>query len=121
MPSARGTTNSNQRGNTRDREARRIWLVTTYRANQDVRVVEIELDGQTFHTIEPCRHGLGEPACRCYRCGQLLTVETVTADRIIPGCKGGTYRRNNIRPACAACNSSTGGALARRSTRKAAA
>jgi hypothetical protein len=41
----------------------------------------------------------------------LLTVDTVTVDRIIPGCKGGTYRRNNIRPACAKCNSTTGGGL----------
>lgn len=51
------------------------------------------------------------PACRCYRCGDLLTADTVTVDRIIPGCKGGTYRRNNIRPACGSCNSETGGSL----------
>lgn len=50
-----------------------------------------------------------EPSCRCYRCGCLLIVDTVTVDRIIPGCKGGTYRRNNIRPACGPCNSETGG------------
>lgn len=50
-------------------------------------------------------------ACRCYRCGTLLTVDTVTVDRIKPGCKGGTYRRDNIRPACGPCNSETGGGL----------
>jgi 5-methylcytosine-specific restriction endonuclease McrA len=83
----RGTSNSNQRGNTRDRAARRKWLVKTFRA--DV----------TFE---------GLPACRCYRCGTLLIESTVTVDRIVPGCRGGTYRRNNIRPACSVCNTATG-------------
>lgn len=103
--SRRGTTNGNARGGSKDRERRRQWLVDTYRANLDVLVVrlsngtEIRLD---------TRLGQGEPACRCYRCGRLLTIETVTVDRIIPGCQGGTYRRDNIRPACGTCNSSTG-------------
>lgn len=44
--------------------------------------------------------------------GLLRRVEPLTVDRIIPGCKGGTYRRDNIRPACGGCNSETGGALA---------
>lgn len=88
----RGTTNRNVRGNTRDRLARRKWLVTKFRANRD------------YH---------GEPACRCYRCGVLLTEASVTVDRIVPGAHGGTYRRNNIRPACGPCNSETG-ALIRR-------
>jgi hypothetical protein len=35
----------------------------------------------------------------------------VTVDRIIPGCKGGTYRRDNIRPACAPCNTELGSQL----------
>lgn len=73
--------------------------------------------------------------CRCYRCGGLLynpddrpstdghaviwegtfyKVQPLTIDRIIPGVKGGTYRRTNIRPACGLCNSETGGALASR-------
>jgi hypothetical protein len=58
--------------------------------------------------------GDGEPACRCYRCGKLLTVDTVTADRIKPGCQGGTYRRENLRPACLSCNSITGATTRRR-------
>lgn len=90
----RGTTNGNARGNVRDRLARRIWLVLTFRSDEFV-------DG----VIE---------TCRCYRCGKLLTVKTVTVDRIVPGCHGGTYRRNNIRPACGTCNSATG-SLVRRS------
>lgn len=87
MTTRRGTTNRNQRGGSHDRRRRKAWLVQTYRANVDV-------DGQV--------------ACRCYRCGALLTVETVTVDRIIPAVQGGTYRRANCRPACGGCNSETG-------------
>lgn len=133
----RGTTNQNARGNTEDRRRRREWLVETYRADVDVlRVTRIGWQGTavTFNVADTVfRHLAGNlpprpviredyevvrvPACRCYRCGGLLTVETVTVDRIIPGCKGGTYRRNNIRPACGSCNSETGGALATRKRR----
>lgn len=99
----RGTTNGNARGNAEDRRRRREWLVETYRA--DVDAYPEVADRSYWHGT---RLGLGVRACRCYRCGVLLTVETVTVDRIIPGCQGGTYRRNNIRPACGPCNSETG-------------
>lgn len=102
--SARGTTNRNDRGSTTSRRARREYLVETYRADCDAIVTT---DGKLI-TTTAVEFGTGEPACRCYRCGQLLTVDTVTADRIKPGCKGGTYRRDNIRPACGRCNSITG-------------
>lgn len=39
--------------------------------------------------------------CPCTFCGTELTFETVTADRIIPG---GSYRQDNIQPACSPCN-----------------
>lgn len=105
----RGTTNRNERGSAEDRRRRRVWLVETYRADTDVFTHwgDVELP-----ELKPVTHGLGIPACRCYRCGCLLTVDTVTVDRIIPGCKGGTYRRNNIRPACGTCNYSEGARLA---------
>ena len=35
-----------------------------------------------------------------------LTYETLTADRKVPGSKGGTYRRHNLRPMCLSGNSS---------------
>lgn len=125
----RGTTNRNERGNTEDRRRRREWLVTTYRADRDLLRVQwkdgtveldsfvitaermLELHGDLLADVRPV------PTCRCYRCGALLTVDTVTVDRIIPGCRGGTYRRSNIRPACGGCNSETGGALASRGRR----
>lgn len=104
----RGTSNTNVRGSAESRRRRREWLVQTYRA--DVDAVEL-MDGSLFPmTGEP--HGSGVAVCRCYRCGDLLSTNSVTVDRIIPGCQGGTYRRNNIRPACGGCNSETGGALA---------
>jgi 5-methylcytosine-specific restriction endonuclease McrA len=103
----RGTSNGNDRGSSYTRAARRAWLVETYRA--DVDLDSFERIGKA--AMYGCALGSGEPACRCYRCGTLLSVDTVTVDRIIPGALGGTYRRNNIRPACGTCNSSTGGAL----------
>lgn len=80
-PVRRGTTNRNARGSTYDRRARRVWLLARFG------------DGTT---------------CPCYRCGLVLDDETLTVDRIVPGIRGGTYRRSNCRPACGHCNSETG-------------
>lgn len=114
MTVTRGTTNSNDRGSSYSRRRRREWLVETYRANEDVCPDQAACSSWPFDSEHTHPAGDGEPACRCYRCGVLLTVDTVSVDRIIPGCMGGTYRRDNIRPACLTCNSSTGGALSRR-------
>lgn len=110
----RGTTNRNARGSSTDRRRRREYLVEHYRADVDVLVGEAgEIIAQT-----PITDGRGQlygdawrRACRCYRCGELLTVDTVSPDRRIPGCEGGTYARDNIRPACDPCQSKTGGIL----------
>ena len=83
LATARGTSNSNARGSASARAARRAYLLRTYAA-------DVLLDG--------------EPACRCWRCGALLTEATMTVDRIHAGADGGSYRRENIRPACAPCN-----------------
>ncbi|MBB4689798.1 HNH endonuclease [Amycolatopsis jiangsuensis] len=92
MTASRGTTNRDARGGTRDRAARRAFLLAAF--------------------------GNGETA-PCYRCGAELTNETITVDRIVPGRDGGRYTRDNIRPACGMCNSQTGGALARHGERAA--
>ena len=84
--SRRSTSNANVRGNTVERRIRRAWLVTVY--------------GDGLHV-------------RCFHCGTLLDVDTVSADRIRPGVLGGTYDRDNIRPACLGCNVSDGGKLGR--------
>jgi len=108
--SRRGTTNGNARGGTEERRRRREWLVLTYRANRDVIYIGLRDGSHLIVDVDPGTEG-SSPACRCYRCGCLLTVDTVTVDRIKPGCQGGRYTRDNIRPACGRCNSETGGAL----------
>lgn len=87
MGGPRGTTNANARGSADDRRKRRAWLLAEFG------------DGRTA----PCSF-----------CGAVLTDETITVDRIVPGCLGGTYRRENCRPACGTCNSREGGKLAGR-------
>lgn len=107
----RGTSNGNSAGSAEDRRRRRKWLLETFAA--DVFMVEDDLDRPRLIPISAL-DVYGDDAilcCRCYRCGKLLTLETLTVDRIIPGCKGGRYVRNNIRPACSKCNESTGGKL----------
>lgn len=77
---ARGTSNANVRGSSRDRIIRKMYLMRVYESD----------------------HGQG--TVRCFRCGCLLTIFTLTIDRIKPGRRGGKYVRNNIRPACSQCN-----------------
>ena len=74
------------RGSNRDRKRRRQWLLDTY------------------------GNGVSAP---CAYCSTLVTLETLSVDRIVPGCQGGTYGRQNIRPACIPCNTRDGGRIAR--------
>jgi hypothetical protein len=135
----RGVSNGNERGSSKARRSRKIFLLETYAA--DVRALKVTFeDGEVvtvlskssedfdrvWKTESDAMRDHGDPVeieevrcCRCYRCGKPLVFETLTVDRIVPGCrktaefpKGGTYRRSNIRPACGDCNSETGGALA---------
>jgi hypothetical protein len=95
----RGTTNRNQRGSVTDRRRRRAYLVDTY----------------------GWRLADGTGVVLCFRCDVPLLQDddpdapgqTVTVDRIVPGCRGGTYTRDNVRPCCAGCNSEMGGVLGR--------
>lgn len=86
----RSTTNTNVRGNSGDRARRRRWLLEQFG------------DGTRAACAMAC-----SPNC-------LGTVDerTITVDRWpVPGHAGGTYARDNIRPACGPCNYSAGGAL----------
>jgi hypothetical protein len=128
---ARGSSNGNDRGNVEQRRRRREWLLETYAA--DVTLVRVEWeDGEVLYdhregvewwksqiNILPLSNmpdviSVEEvPTARCYRCGELLHDGTITVDRIKPGIHGGTYHRNNIRPACGKDNSSTGATVRR--------
>lgn len=74
------------RGNAKDRARRRAWLVTP--------AAGFGGNGETV----ACAAGVSD-LCQ-------LFVDTVTmeVDRIVPGCLGGRYTRDNIRPTCWNCN-----------------
>lgn len=71
---ARKRPGGEKRGNAADRRRRKLWMLAHFG------------NGTT---------------CPCVHCQQPLTYDTVEADRIIPG---GSYRRDNVQPACRACN-----------------
>lgn len=79
-----------KRGNTRNRRARKLWMLATFDPE------------------------LGANECRCHlgiseRCLGLLDMATVTADRIVPG---SGYARDGLRPSCAPCQSLQGALVA---------
>lgn len=127
----RGTSNSDKRGSSYDRRARRQRLVVRFRADVDLLVVRHTVDYTMAYPHDPSaalpplgahlEHEL-VAAARCWCCGRLLHAGvtwsdgtrlegTLTCDRILPGIEGGTYADANLRPACALHNSSTGGKL----------
>lgn len=77
-----------RRGSSGDRKRRREWLVSP-EAGTMVDGVFV-LFGGNGNSV-PC----------WWRCGRKLNDRIVEADRIIPG---GSYRRDNIVPACRPCN-----------------
>lgn len=83
----RSRSNRNDRGSSRDRRRRREWLVEEF--------------GDGVHV-----------ACflqRSPHCLHVLDKDNVSADRIVLGVDGGTYRRGNILPACLPCQCHQGG------------
>lgn len=85
----RGTSNTNVRGNAKQRRARKVWLLATF-------------DTDLGPALARC-------ALRCHRdCTGTVTYETMQVDRIVSGLAGGTYRRDNIQPACGPCNHQKG-------------
>lgn len=93
-------------------------MVGNWRADVDV-APSVHLDGKLAAEDwngDPYPEPLGEgvPACRCWRCGKLLTADTVTIDRWpVPGIDGGKYTATNTRPACGTCNPTTGATVRR--------
>lgn len=81
----RGTSNTNARGSSGERRARRAWIVETF-----------GVDG-----IVVCFWG----------CGLVMLADEFQVDRLVPGVRGGTYRRGNIVPSCGPCNRERGNAV----------
>lgn len=79
--SPRGRSNTNERGSSHNRRARREWLLGPK--------APFGGDGEKVP---------------CHECGAMLTNKTMFVDRIIPGEQGGRYTRDNIRPHCASCS-----------------
>lgn len=75
-----------KRGNAATRRARKNWLLG---ALED-RTLGFAPFGGNGTEVE-CALG----------CGTMLTYATLEADRIVPG---GSYRRENVQPACRPCN-----------------
>lgn len=86
----RGTVHANDRGSALQRRARRAWLVARHAV---AGVVVCALCGVPMRADEDPRH-----------------PEAFVVGRIVPGCRGGTYRRSNIRIECQPCSSGVGGA-----------
>jgi len=78
---SRGRCNTNDRGNTAQRRARKLWLLS-HEAGWGG-------DGETVP---------------CWECGMLCEYEDLVADRIISGENGGRYTRDNIAPHCQLCS-----------------
>jgi 5-methylcytosine-specific restriction endonuclease McrA len=80
-----------RRGSNRNRRQRKVWLLATFDPD------------------------LGPDKARCAlrlsaACAEVVTFGTVTADRIDPG---GTYRRENVQPACRPCQNTQGALITR--------
>jgi hypothetical protein len=128
-----------RRGSSEDNRRRKLWLLDNYRGDIDALIVvsaetgeRFVLDGPSIYEDDSLDALLLDDlvvvervkACRCYMCGTLLVLGTLTVDRIVPGAvktkmfpKGGTYVRHNIRPACSFHNSSEGARLKARLAR----
>jgi hypothetical protein len=83
--------NGNERGSSYTRRARKAWLLSPAAG----------WGGD----------GIDVP---CWTCGVLVGTDLeLFADRLIPACQGGTYRRDNIAPHCALCSHRQGQAIMR--------
>lgn len=104
----RGKSNGNERGSAADRRARKLWLLHTYPAREKWWAVDAFAVAKGVRPIPlvPVSR-MVEGKTRCYSCGSLLGLAELTVDRIVPGARGGTYVRENIRPCCDHCNSAS--------------
>ncbi len=84
------TNGQDKRGSSKDRKARRLWLLSD----------KAPFGGNG--EVVPCALG-DQPDCAI-----LVDMTTMEVDRIVPGAFGGRYTRDNIRPTCIRCNKEAG-------------
>jgi 5-methylcytosine-specific restriction endonuclease McrA len=84
------TDGQDKRGNSKDRAARRRYLLDPKAGFQG--------NGE----VVPCALGT------VTACTLLVDYVTMEVDRIVPGAEGGRYIRSNIRPTCRPCNEAAG-------------
>ncbi|AYD82067.1 HNH endonuclease [Mycobacterium phage Saguaro] len=95
MSSRCGRSNSNERGSSYDRRARKDWLLAPASG-----------------------HGGDGEKAPCWECATMVSFDTMVVDRIVAGEHGGRYTRDNIRIHCMVCSCRQG---ARRTNELAAA
>lgn len=76
-----GRSNSNERGSSYARRARKNWLLSPGSG-----------------------HGGDAEKAPCWECGAMVGYTTMIVDRIVPGEVGGRYTRANIRIHCVPCS-----------------
>lgn len=89
------TDGQDKRGNSKDRAARRAYLLSP----------QAGFGGNG--EVVPCALGIVSS------CSMLVDNSTMEVDRIVPGALGGRYIRSNIRPTCRPCNETAGHATQR--------
>jgi len=90
----RSTSNGCSRGSSAARAARRAFLVRQFGWPELGIVLCYWCDVPLLQDEDPDAPG-----------------QAVTVDRIVPGCQGGRYTRDNIRPSCIVCARDQGGAI----------
>ncbi|AAN02141.1 HNH endonuclease [Mycobacterium phage Barnyard] len=91
--------NGNDRGNTRDRYARKMFL--------------LEKHGRCIVLVEGEWTNVVAWVAQCWECSTLVTYDTMIVDRIIPKSKGGRYTRDNIQIHCPTCSHKQGNRIKR--------
>lgn len=54
------------------------------------------------------RHESGWPGWKCYLCGRVLTLESVSIDHVTPLAHAGRTTLDNLKPCCTSCNRAKG-------------
>jgi 5-methylcytosine-specific restriction endonuclease McrA len=93
-----------KRANKDGRQSRCVWCEVAYRAER--RALAYGYSGEHFTGAQ--WEALVRRHAACLRCG--TDYVSLTADHVVPLCKGGANDITNIQPLCLRCNSQKGAA-----------